>query len=402
MAGRGPTAARRPELAEAALSDHNEPGAGDQADEEERDCRDGEDDEAGGGPLGLAVGLDEPTSDATRRREPAGPFVVRRDEQIDGGRRLASDRGVPRASPTVRWAGPGRTRRRGRPGSRPGRRGRSRSPPSSTSCPTVAPPARPAAPSVSATSSPAVGKRPSTRRRVGDPNTPSGACTSSGSIAPGTATSRWAMASTDPNQRSALSTSSARGAGVLHDESEAAPGAAPNFAVTGGCDVVRRHCSEHRRPHGNGHQPEDERLLPPLPPEHPDGPTHDRPTRGHATTGPTGPARASVRHRHALTPRSEQGLGAGQRRGVVDEPAVAEEDDPVGPRGQLGVVGDHDAGDAAPAGSQHEPHDALAVDGVEGPGGLVRQQQPPVADHRPGDRHSLALTAGQLVGKRSA
>ena len=43
------------------------------------------------------------------------------------------------------------------------------------------------------------------------------------------------------------------------------------------------------------------------------------------------------------------------------------------------------------------PHDCLGVDRVERAGGLVGQQQPPLPDHGAGDRHPLALAAGQLV-----
>ena len=45
-----------------------------------------------------------------------------------------------------------------------------------------------------------------------------------------------------------------------------------------------------------------------------------------------------------------------------------------------------------------QPHHAFAVHGVERAGRLVGQQQPAVADDRPGDGHPLALAAGQLVG----
>ena len=95
--------------------------------------------------------------------------------------------------------------------------------------------------------------------------------------------------------------------------------------------------------------------------------------------------------------RREQRLGAGRRDRLVDDAAVAEEDDAVGPGRELGVVGDDDAGDAALAGRPQQAHDRLAVDRVEGAGRLVGEQQPAVADDRPGDRDPLALAARQLV-----
>ena len=39
----------------------------------------------------------------------------------------------------------------------------------------------------------------------------------------------------------------------------------------------------------------------------------------------------------------------------------------------------------------------LGGSGVEGAGGLVRQQQRRLIDDRPGDRHPLLLAAGELI-----
>ena len=48
----------------------------------------------------------------------------------------------------------------------------------------------------------------------------------------------------------------------------------------------------------------------------------------------------------------EERLRALDGHGLVDDPAVTQEDDPVGPRGQLGVVGDDDRGHAPLAGGE--------------------------------------------------
>ena len=45
----------------------------------------------------------------------------------------------------------------------------------------------------------------------------------------------------------------------------------------------------------------------------------------------------------------------------------------------------------------HRREDALARLGVEAGGGLVEQQDRGVADHRAGDRDTLALSAGQQL-----
>ena len=57
----------------------------------------------------------------------------------------------------------------------------------------------------------------------------------------------------------------------------------------------------------------------------------------------------------------------------------------------------NDAGDAALARGAQEAHDGLAVGGVERTGGLVGEQQVPVADDGAGDRDPLAFAAGEVV-----
>ena len=83
---------------------------------------------------------------------------------------------------------------------------------------------------------------------------------------------------------------------------------------------------------------------------------------------------------------------------MVDHAAVAQEHDAVGPRGELGVVGDDHAGHAALARVADEPDHVFAVDRVERAGRLVGEQQAALADHGARDRHTLALAAGQLFG----
>ena len=78
---------------------------------------------------------------------------------------------------------------------------------------------------------------------------------------------------------------------------------------------------------------------------------------------------------------------------LVDDPAVPEEHHPVGPGGQLGIVGDDHRGHTATAGGEQESHHRLAVDRIEGARGLVGQQQTPVAYDGAGDRDPLALAA---------
>ena len=100
-------------------------------------------------------------------------------------------------------------------------------------------------------------------------------------------------------------------------------------------------------------------------------------------------------------------IGAGDWRGplrgcrwkrLVHDPAVAQEDDAIGPRGQLGIVGHHDGGHAAVAGGEDQAHHDLCIGGVERAGGLVGQEQTTFAHHGAGDGDALALTARQHVG----
>ena len=112
-------------------------------------------------------------------------------------------------------------------------------------------------------------------------------------------------------------------------------------------------------------QAEHQELLAPVAPEQAPRPAGD---------GPPG------RRAHGRPAGGEQRLGPGGRAGLVDDAAVAEEHDAVGPRRELGVVGDDDAGGAAPACVAEQPHDGLAVHRVERAGRLVGEQQAALAD----------------------
>ena len=94
----------------------------------------------------------------------------------------------------------------------------------------------------------------------------------------------------------------------------------------------------------------------------------------------------------------EERFRALDRERLVDDSAVAQEDHAVGPRGELGVVGHHDGGQAAVAGREDQAHDGLGVGGVERAGGLVGQEQLAVAHDGAGDGDPLALATRQLVG----
>ena len=78
--------------------------------------------------------------------------------------------------------------------------------------------------------------------------------------------------------------------------------------------------------------------------------------------------------------------------------AVAQEDDAVGPGSEVRLVRHDDTRDAPLRCGAQQAHDCFAVHGVERAGRLVGEQQPALADDRPGDRNALALTSRQLVG----
>ena len=89
------------------------------------------------------------------------------------------------------------------------------------------------------------------------------------------------------------------------------------------------------------------------------------------------------------------GSEAGPR--LVDDAAVAQEDDSVGPRGVRGVVGHEDRRAAAVAVGAEEAHDGLAGHRVERAGRLVGEEDLAAADQRPRDRDALLLAAREVV-----
>ena len=66
---------------------------------------------------------------------------------------------------------------------------------------------------------------------------------------------------------------------------------------------------------------------------------------------------------------------------------------------QLGLVGHHQYGHAAiGVHGGEELHDLVGRAGVQVAGGLVGQEHIRLVDQRPGDRDTLLLTAGELIG----
>jgi hypothetical protein len=84
---------------------------------------------------------------------------------------------------------------------------------------------------------------------------------------------------------------------------------------------------------------------------------------------------------------------------VVDETAVADEHNTVGPAGERRIVSDHDGGHAPFAGSKDKPHDGFADGRVEGAGRLVGQEQPALTDHGSCDSDTLPFATGELIGE---
>src|SRR5829696_1606587 len=108
-------------------------------------------------------------------------------------------------------------------------------------------------------------------------------------------------------------------------------------------------------------------------------------------------ARATLsRERRSSLPVTgcEERLGTGRRDRLVDDVAVPQENDAVGPGCELRLVGDDDARDPALRRGPQQAHDGLAVHGVESAGRLVGQQQAALADDGSCDRSSLTLATG--------
>ena len=89
----------------------------------------------------------------------------------------------------------------------------------------------------------------------------------------------------------------------------------------------------------------------------------------------------------------------GGRAEVLDDQAVGEEEDAVGDRGCVRVVGDHDGGLAvARDGLAQEREDLAAGARVEVAGRLVREHHRRLRDERTRDRDPLLLAARELGG----
>ncbi len=160
--------------------------------------------------------------------------------------------------------------------------------------------------------------------------------------------------------------------------------------------------ADHDGGHGDDDEEQDEQLLAPLAPEEAPGPADHRPAGRDAAGGRFG-ARLGARpledaDAHWFGRSREDGFRALERERLVDDPAVAQEDHAVGPRGELGVVGHDHGGQAAMAGGEDQAHDGLGVGGVERARGLVGQEELAVAHHGAGDGDPLALATRQLVG----
>ncbi len=92
-------------------------------------------------------------------------------------------------------------------------------------------------------------------------------------------------------------------------------------------------------------------------------------------------------------------LSAASVAAVGDDLAVAQLDDALGPRGDIGIVGDDD--DRPPLAVQllQDLQDLLAAAPVERAGGFVRQDDLGAVDQRACDRDTLLLAARSWFGR---
>ncbi len=167
----------------------------------------------------------------------------------------------------------------------------------------------------------------------------------------------------------------------------------------------RRRVRGHRGPddgrgHGDHDEREDQQLLTPLPAEEPPRPADHRAAgrERHRSPGRFSAGRSSSGTLIGSDPGWSSDSGALRRHGLVDDAPVPQEHDPVGPGGELRVVGDDDRGHAPVAGGENHAHHGLAVDRIQCARRLVGEEQVPIADDGAGDRNPLALAAGELVG----
>ena len=106
----------------------------------------------------------------------------------------------------------------------------------------------------------------------------------------------------------------------------------------------------------------------------------------------------SVRWKRVLVGR-QLGVGIRSAALIVQDPAVLDVNDPVGPGFQARVVGHADHGGAVfGGGPAQQADDHLAVFAVERRGRFVGEQDLRVLGQGAGDRDALLLAAGQGVG----
>ena len=154
-----------------------------------------------------------------------------------------------------------------------------------------------------------------------------------------------------------------------------------------------------RRGDRHGEQAEHKQLLAPFAAEQPPAPADHRPAGDDAARASGQVGGVAQRDAHRTSPRREERFGAGRPGGLAGHPPVAQEHHPVGPGGQLRVVGHHHRGHAPLAGLVQQPHHLVRVHRVQGAGRLVGQHQAAVPHHRAGDGDPLPLAPGQLIGK---
>ena len=147
----------------------------------------------------------------------------------------------------------------------------------------------------------------------------------------------------------------------------------------------------------DGEERHHQHLLPPLAAEHAPRPADDRSAGGDAAVARASPRRVVSERRHRRSPAASSDSGPGgatvwsttrpSRRNTTRSAQDARcaswvTTTPATPRVR---------------GGPQQTHDGLAVHGVERAGRLVGEQQPALADDRPGDRDPLALAARELV-----
>ncbi len=122
--------------------------------------------------------------------------------------------------------------------------------------------------------------------------------------------------------------------------------AEPNSGVVRWGRVVDDRDAADRSRDRDGEKGQHQDLLTPLAAKQAPGPADHGAARGDAATFRSGQRRWTCeRHSSSIT-RREQRLWAGRRDGLVDDVAVAQEDDAVGPGRELRLVGHDDTGDA--------------------------------------------------------